>query len=96
MAIHELTDEQRQLRWQTLSRLFGIFALVVLFWFGYEHNDTLWITFNRARCQQTGRVNCRALMSLIAIARFRLRRRLWQRWDMTLLRRKRQRYQDAA
>jgi POT family proton-dependent oligopeptide transporter len=44
---HVLTDEQRSLRWQTLSRLFGIFALVVLFWLGYEHNDTLWIAFNR-------------------------------------------------
>lgn len=44
---HELTQEQRQLRWKTLSTLFGIFALVVLFWFGYEHNDTLWIAFNR-------------------------------------------------
>lgn len=45
--VQELTEEQRQLRWRTLTRLFGIFALVVLFWFGYEHNDTLWIVFNR-------------------------------------------------
>jgi POT family proton-dependent oligopeptide transporter len=44
---HDLTPEQRQLRWKTLTSLFGIFALVVLFWFGYEHNDTLWIAFNR-------------------------------------------------
>src|SRR5205814_740590 len=44
---HELTAEQRELRRQTLKRLFGIFGLVVLFWFGYEHNDTLWIAFNR-------------------------------------------------
>jgi len=44
---HELTDEQKKLRWQTVTQLFGIFALVVLFWFGYEHNDTLWIQFNR-------------------------------------------------
>jgi POT family proton-dependent oligopeptide transporter len=43
----ELTPEQRKLQWQTLGRLFGIFALVVLFWFGYEHNDTLWVAFNR-------------------------------------------------
>jgi len=43
----ELTDEQKRLRLQTLGRLFGIFALVVLFWFGYEHNDTLWIAFTR-------------------------------------------------
>lgn len=44
---HELTAEQRQLQWKTLGRLFGIFGLVVLFWFGYEHNDTLWVAFNR-------------------------------------------------
>jgi POT family proton-dependent oligopeptide transporter len=44
---HELTPEQRHLRWQTLVQLFGIFALVVLFWFGYEHNDALWVIFNR-------------------------------------------------
>lgn len=44
---HRLTPEERKLQWQTLWRLFGIFALVVLFWVGYEHNDTLWIAFNR-------------------------------------------------
>jgi POT family proton-dependent oligopeptide transporter len=44
---HELTPEQRRLRRQTMSRLFGIFALVCLFWFGYEHNDSLWVAFNR-------------------------------------------------
>ena len=44
---HELTEEQKRLRRQTLGRLFGIFALVCLFWFGYEHNDSLWVAFNR-------------------------------------------------
>ena len=44
---HALTPEERSLQWKTLRRLFGIFALVVLFWFGYEHNDTLWIAFTR-------------------------------------------------
>ena len=44
---HVLTPEERRLQWQTLGRLFGIFALIVLFWFGYEHNDTLWIAFTR-------------------------------------------------
>jgi len=44
---HELTEEQKLLRWKTLTSLFGIFALVVIFWLGYEHNDTLWIAFNR-------------------------------------------------
>jgi POT family proton-dependent oligopeptide transporter len=42
-----LTPEERHLQWQTLTRLFGIFALVVLWWFGYEHNDTLWVAFTR-------------------------------------------------
>jgi dipeptide/tripeptide permease len=44
---HVLTPEERRLQWRTLVRLFGIFALVVLFWTGYEHNDTLWIAFTR-------------------------------------------------
>jgi POT family proton-dependent oligopeptide transporter len=44
---HDLTPEERRLQWATLKRLFGIFALVVLFWFGYEHNDTLWVAFSR-------------------------------------------------
>jgi POT family proton-dependent oligopeptide transporter len=42
---HVLTPDERRLQWTTLVRLFGIFALIVLFWFGYEHNDTLWISF---------------------------------------------------
>jgi POT family proton-dependent oligopeptide transporter len=44
---HPLTSDERRLQWATLARLFGIFALVVLFWVGYEHNDTLWIAFAR-------------------------------------------------
>jgi POT family proton-dependent oligopeptide transporter len=40
-----LTPEERRLQWKTLASLFGIFALVVLFWFGYEHNDSLWVSF---------------------------------------------------
>ncbi len=31
----------------TLGPLFAIFGLVILFWVGYEHNDTLWIAFAR-------------------------------------------------
>jgi POT family proton-dependent oligopeptide transporter len=41
----ELSPEERRLQRQTLGRLFGIFGLVVLFWVGYEHNDTLWVDF---------------------------------------------------
>jgi POT family proton-dependent oligopeptide transporter len=39
------TPEEKRLRWLPLARLFMIFGLVVLFWFGYEHNDTLWVAF---------------------------------------------------
>jgi POT family proton-dependent oligopeptide transporter len=44
---YQLTPEERRLQWRTLGRLFAIFALIVLFWFGYEQNDTLWIAFTR-------------------------------------------------
>jgi proton-dependent oligopeptide transporter, POT family len=44
---HEMTPSEKRLQLQTLGQLFGIFGLVVLFWFGYEHNDTLWIAFTR-------------------------------------------------
>lgn len=43
----EMSPEERRLQWQTLKQLFGIFGLMVLFWFGYEHNDTIWIAFIR-------------------------------------------------
>jgi POT family proton-dependent oligopeptide transporter len=41
----ELSPEERALQRRTLGRLFGIFGLVVIFWVGYEHNDTLWVDF---------------------------------------------------
>jgi POT family proton-dependent oligopeptide transporter len=44
---HAQTDEERHLQGQTLIRLFGIFGLIVLWWVGYEHNDTLWVAFMR-------------------------------------------------
>lgn len=31
----------------TLSRLFGIFGLIVLWWVVYEHNDSIWVYFAR-------------------------------------------------
>ncbi len=45
--VQVLTPEERRLQWKTLGRLFGVFALVVLFWFGYEHNDAQWVFFTR-------------------------------------------------
>ncbi len=31
----------------TLTRLFGVFGLIVLWWVAYEHNDTIWVFFAR-------------------------------------------------
>src|SRR5262249_6134490 len=31
----------------TLSRLFGVFGLIVLWWVAYEHNDSIWVFFAR-------------------------------------------------
>lgn len=31
----------------TLSRLFGVFGLIVLWWVAYEHNDSIWVYFAR-------------------------------------------------
>jgi dipeptide/tripeptide permease len=42
-----LTPEEQHQRRKSLACLLAIFGLVVLFWFGYEHNDTLWIAFIR-------------------------------------------------
>jgi dipeptide/tripeptide permease len=42
-----LTVEQQRQHLKTLGYLLGIFGLVVFFWFGYEHNDVLWIGFTR-------------------------------------------------
>jgi POT family proton-dependent oligopeptide transporter len=44
---HEPSPEEKKLQWQALWRLFGIFGLVVVFWAGYEQNDTLWVFFTR-------------------------------------------------
>ena len=42
-----LTPEQQRLSLKTLKCLLAIFGLVIFFWFGYEHNDSLWIGFIR-------------------------------------------------
>jgi amino acid/peptide:H+ symporter len=31
----------------TLTRLFGVFGLIVLWWVAYEHNDSIWVFFAR-------------------------------------------------
>ncbi len=43
----EFTPEQQRLNLKTLAYLLAIFGLVIFFWFGYEHNDVLWISFTR-------------------------------------------------
>jgi POT family proton-dependent oligopeptide transporter len=43
----EISPEERREQWNTLMRLFGIFALMIFFWMAYEHNDTLWVLFAR-------------------------------------------------
>src|SRR5438477_4002183 len=42
-----LTPTQQRLHLKTLAYLLAIFGLIVFFWFGYEHNDVLWISFTR-------------------------------------------------
>jgi dipeptide/tripeptide permease len=43
----EKTPEEKRLQWETFWQLLGIFALIVFWWVGYEHNDTLWVLFAR-------------------------------------------------
>lgn len=47
------SPEERREQWQVLSRLFGIFGLLVFFWVVYEHNDNLWVFFARDRMDLT-------------------------------------------
>jgi POT family proton-dependent oligopeptide transporter len=42
-----LSPEERHQRWQVLTRLFGVFALMVFWWTIYEQNDNLWTAFAR-------------------------------------------------
>jgi POT family proton-dependent oligopeptide transporter len=48
-----VTPEERAERWNTLTKLFGIFALIVFFWVAYEQNDNLWTFFARDHIAQT-------------------------------------------
>jgi POT family proton-dependent oligopeptide transporter len=46
--VHERpSPAERRERWQTLSRLFGVFGLIVFFWVAYEHSDAIWVYFIR-------------------------------------------------
>jgi len=41
------SEEQRSEQRRILSRLFGVFGLMVFFWLVYEHNDVQWVLFAR-------------------------------------------------
>ncbi len=41
------TPEERARRRAVLTRLFGIFGLLIFFWLAYEQNDNLWMFFAR-------------------------------------------------
>jgi dipeptide/tripeptide permease len=41
------TPEERRQQWEVLATLFGVFMLMVFFWFAYEQNDSLWTFFAR-------------------------------------------------
>lgn len=41
------SPEEKAEQWRTLTRLFGVFGLMVFFWVVYEHNDTQWTFFAR-------------------------------------------------
>ena len=43
----EKTPEEKAEQWRTLTRLFGVFGLMVFFWMVYEHNDVQWVFFAR-------------------------------------------------
>jgi dipeptide/tripeptide permease len=42
-----LSPEDKRQRLKNLGYLLAIFGLVILFWFGYEHNDSLWVIFTQ-------------------------------------------------
>ncbi len=41
------TPEEKAEQWRVLTRLFGVFGLMVFFWMVYEHNDVQWVFFAR-------------------------------------------------
>lgn len=41
----EMTPEERTDQWKVLISLLGVFAIYVLFWIPYEHNDVQWVFF---------------------------------------------------
>jgi POT family proton-dependent oligopeptide transporter len=40
-----LPPEQKRDQWRVVLSLLGVFALYILFWIPYEHNDSLWVLF---------------------------------------------------
>jgi POT family proton-dependent oligopeptide transporter len=44
----QLTDEERKERWAVLTRIFGLFVLVMFFWAIFDQSASTWIFFARA------------------------------------------------
>ena len=42
------SPEEKRQQCKTLGQLFGVFALIVVWWVGYEHNDAQWVFFARS------------------------------------------------
>lgn len=47
LDVRPKTPEEKRQQWKTLGQLFGVFALIVVWWTGYEHNDAQWVLFAR-------------------------------------------------
>jgi POT family proton-dependent oligopeptide transporter len=41
----QTTPEERAERWRVLTRIFGVFAMMVLWWSAYDQNDVTWVLF---------------------------------------------------
>jgi POT family proton-dependent oligopeptide transporter len=41
------TPEEKAERWRVLGRIFGVFAMIVLWWAAYDQNDVTWVQFIR-------------------------------------------------
>jgi POT family proton-dependent oligopeptide transporter len=47
IGLTETDPEARREQWKVILKLFKIFGLMILFWVPYEHNDSIWVFFNR-------------------------------------------------
>ena len=52
MARQALGGRGQSQHWEVLTRLFGVFFLIIFFWVAYEQNDNLWTFFARDHIQE--------------------------------------------